>query len=121
LALVSRSNDLDPQMLLDIQNKIQKKFQIPDVWLTPFTRYELSAPQVTHMLPMPSPYEHVVVCWNAVRGSFVLFDSEARCDVGACRVPAPQPTLNFDVMGASLMYVHAGRILCLIFNDCLRV
>jgi hypothetical protein len=88
---------------------IQKQFQIPDIWLRPFIpSCDITlAPRTTHLLPLPPPYEHVVVCWDAVNGSFVLFNSKVRSDVGdnTSEWSTLQSDLNID--GAAMMYAYA--------------
>jgi hypothetical protein len=93
--------------------EVRRKFHLPDLWFTPFVVGTANACDMkgldslvckaSHLLPLPIPYAHIVVCWDADHGSFVLFDSEARRDVGSYE-PIPQ-YYNPDSSRSQMMYV----------------
>jgi hypothetical protein len=63
--------------------EIQRAYQIPDAWLHPLPPpQKTSARQPTYLLPMPAPYQHIIVCWDTALGMFDLFDTHTRLTVG---------------------------------------
>jgi hypothetical protein len=87
---------------------VRKKFQFPDVWFTPFALHPAVAPEISHLLPFPAPYQHIIVCWDSLRNEFVIFDSEARRDVGAYIAVAAEAPI--DSTPAKMMYVRRTHV-----------